>query len=215
MSLPTGWNTSVAYALTGAIVGDETVTTTIDGPATFEGATRTQVTATTNQLTSLGGVSSNLVTVTKGYYQAAAGSITRYGFLDATTMTTAGITGPTTENKLVYTPAVVELQYGLAAAQSYTSTEVAVVTPLKPTPMAPSTITTTTTVTYAGDEVITVLGKSYDTCKVTFSTNGQGVATAWLLAGKGVQVRFQLTSTDGTVTQLTEIKSGTYNGTPF
>jgi hypothetical protein len=215
MALPTGWSTAASYALTGAINGDETVTITIDGPATFEGATRTQIIQTTNQSVELGGVSSNMLTVTKGYYQAGSGDITRHGFLDATTTTTAGVTGPTTENKLVYTPAVVEQQYTLGLGKSYTSTEVVVVTPTKPTPMPPSTISTTTTVTHVADETITVLGKSYDTCKVEFNTSGQGVVTAWYLAGKGMQVKLQLQSTNGVVTQLTELKSGTYNGTPL
>jgi hypothetical protein len=215
MALPTGWNTSAAYALTGALNGDETVTTTIDGPAPFEGASRTQITATTTQNLLLGGISSNTVSVTKGYYQAASGVITRYGFASTGTSTTGGIAGPATASKQVYTPAIVEQMYTQALGKSYTQTEVVVLTVTAPTPMPPETITTTTTVTYLADETITVLGKTYDTCKVELKTGNEGLITAWILAGKGTQVKLQLQAADGSVIQLTELKSGTHNGTPL
>lgn len=216
MALPTGWNTTAAYAVSGAFNSDQTVSTTIDGPATFEGASRTQITSTTNQSIPLGvGTSSDTVSVSKAYYQAAAGAITRYGFATTSTTTTGGMTGPTSAAKQVYTPALAELMYTLALGQSFTQTEVVVFTVTAPTPKPPETITTTTTVTYVADETITVLGKTYDTCKVELKTDLQGLITAWILAGKGVQVKSLLQAPDGSVTQLTELKSGTYNGTPF
>ena len=215
MALPTGWNTSAVYVQTGVINGDETESSTIDGPATFERASRTQLTTTTNQSLLLGGISSNTVSVTKGYYQATAGVITRYGFATTSTTTVGGVAGPSNAVKQVYTPAIVEQMYTLALGKSYTQTEVVVTTTTAPTPMPPETITTTMTVTYVADETITVLGKTYDTCKAELRTDGQGVITAWLLAGKGTQVKLQLQSTDGSVTQLTELKSGTHNGAPL
>jgi hypothetical protein len=213
LTLPTGLTFSATYAVSGAITGEQMLTTTIDGPATFEGQSLTQVTTTTNQTGSTAGLDFTSTAVVKAYRKAAGGTVTEYGSLSTVNSSSGGVAAPEAASKLVYTPSFVEQIYTLALGQSFTQTVTAVVTVTAPTPQPPTTTTTTATTTYVADESINVLGKTYSTCKFEISNADGGVTTSWLLVGKGIGVKAQ--STSAGVTQLTELKSGTYNGAPL
>jgi hypothetical protein len=148
----------------------------------------------------------------KAYRQAVGADVTEYGSLSTVNSSSGGVSAPESSSKLVYTPSFVEQIYRLALGQSFTQTVTSVVTVTAPMPQPPTTTSTTSTTKYVADESITVLGKTYSTCKFEISDT-DGVTTTWLLVGKGVGVKTQ--STSGGSTLLIELKSGTYNGTPL
>jgi hypothetical protein len=215
LTLPTGLTTSANYVLSGILTGTETVNSSIDGPAVFEGQTRTQLTISSNQSVSIGGSMLDTTSVIKNYRQAAAGVVTDYGSLSTSDTSQGGTPVSSTASKLVYTPPIPEVTYQLALGQSVTQSATSVVTVTAPTPAPPPTTSTTTTTTkYAADETIVVRGRSYNTCRYEITdASATGVTTNWLLVGKGVPVKIQ--TTDGSGTLLLELSSGTYNGAPL
>jgi hypothetical protein len=216
LTLPTGLTMSAVYVLSGTLTGTENVSSSIDGPAVFEGQTRTQLTITSTQSVDTGGSTLDTASVIKDYRQAVAGVVTDYGTLTTSTTTQGGTPVASAASKLVYTPPITEVTYQLALGQSVTQSATSVVTITAPTPAPPpATSTTTTTTKYAADETIVVRGKSYDTCRYEITdSSATGVTTNWLLVGKGVSVKIQ--TTDGSTTPLLlELSSGTYNGAPL
>ncbi len=215
LTLPTGATRSAEYVISGILTGTQRVNSSIDGPAMFEGQTRTLLTITSNQSVPTGGSTLDTTSVIKSFQQAASGVVTDYGSLSTSDTSQGGVVVSSVASKLVYTPQIDEVTYQLALGQSVTQSATSVVTVTAPTPAPPPTSSTTTTTTkYAADETIVVRGRSYDTCRyeITDSSAG-GLTTNWLLVGKGVSVKIQ--TTDGSGTLLLELASGTYNGAPL
>lgn len=186
----------------------------IDGPASFEGQSLTQTTATTTLSLAIAGMASTTTAVNKSYQKSNAGAITTYGDLVTSTTTSAGLALPGSSSKIVFTPPFTDTSYTLALGQSVTQTQTTVTTVTAPTPGAPATATTTSTTKYAADETITVRGKSFNTCRYEQTDTDGGSTTTWYLVGKGVGVKGVSTAPGG-ATQTTELKSGTYNGSPL
>jgi len=54
---------------------------------------------------------------------------------------------------------------------------------------------------------VSVLGRSFETCRYTMVTSGDNeTTTTWILVGKGIPVRIESPG------QVVELKSGTYDG---
>jgi hypothetical protein len=204
----------LVYAYGTSATEELTVDTVIDGPASFEGQSLIQTTATTSLALATGGITGTTTGVSKSYQKASAGEITNYGELVTSTTTSAGLTVPGSASKIVFTPPFIDRSYTLALGQSVMQTQTTVTTVTAPTPGAPVTKTATDTTTYAADETITVRGRTYSTCRYERTDSDGGSTTTWYLVGKGVGVKGVSTAPGGAA-QTIELKSGTYNGSPL
>jgi hypothetical protein len=212
--LPTGLRVALVYAYGSSATEELAIDTVIDGPASFESQSLIQTTATTTLSLTIAGMASTTTAVSRSYQQSSAGVITNYGDLVTSTTISGGLALPGSATKIVFTPPFADRSYTLSLGQSVTQTQTTVTTVTAPTPGAPVTQTTTGTITYAADETITVRGKSYSTCRYEKTDDDGARTTTWYLVGKGVGVKLVSTAPGG-ATQTTELKSGTYNGSPL
>lgn len=217
--LTPGFTTTGVYDDGSAVTGDMTITETIDGPAVFEGQTRTQRTVTTST-TAAGNSSQRVQTLTRAYQQSSGGLVTQYGNTATFTQVDGGVSRPSGSSRVVITPPYVDKFYRLALGESTTVSVTAVVTSNPPPPQFSTTTTNTftETTTYVGNETVTVFGRSFNTCKYVRNTvpaNGapSTTSTGWRMLGKGVVVKLE--STSAGVTTLLQFKSGTLNGVPL
>lgn len=228
---PTGFRVNLVYSYTGPISGDQTVDSVVDGPATFEGQSATQVTSTTvgSNTVSAGGIVSTTTTTsrTRAYVQPGTlAPVRMIGTLNDTTAVTPGITipGPTgpitlpgttvnSASKSVFNPPSEDIEFTLAVGQSITKTTTDTTTITLPQPFGPTTTTSSATYLYEARESLSVLGRTFDTCRYRTTLANGSSYQAWFAVGKGVMVQTQTPTPAGQ--QLIQLKSGTYNGAPL
>ena len=217
---PAGFRLHLVYDLSGSATGEQVSDTLVDGTAAFEGQNATQTTTTSSNTISIPGFPTPNTTTAKvkSYTQPSTttpGLFKNLGVLaEATTasITFGGITvpGTTTSSKSVYTPPYENLEYTLQVGQSVTINSTQVITGIQPV-SAPLTSSYRQTYTFEAVETITVLGRSFNTCRYRISENGTDFSTSWAIVGKGVAAKVQ----SGTGSNLTvlQLKPGsTYNG---
>jgi hypothetical protein len=151
--------------------------------------------------------------VIKSYETGNGTFITSYGQVSTSTSTIPFVGTTDSAGKDVDNPPFEDRIYTLALGQSITQTETVVSTTTLPSPSGPTTNATVSTTRYAADETISVLGKSYATCRYeVFDISAPTeITTLWYIVGKGIPAKIG-TSADGLVFQL---KSGTYKGSPL
>ena len=222
-ALPTGFTTTLVYDYSGALTGEQTIVTTIDGPSTFEGLSAIKVTSTTTGTNAIEGLPFPVTTTTKveSFEQLGANGVTKT--LGALTEVATGaiqvgqvvvVPGRTTTSKTVYDPPRENLEFHLALGQSGTITSSLTTTGIAP-PAPPIAITLSETFTFEAKESVTVLAGTYETCRYrTHGDNATSYTTAWYVIGKGIPVKIVSTE-NGVVTGTQQLKSGSYNGTPL
>ena len=217
---PAGFRLHLVYDLSGSVTGEQVSDSVVDGSAAFEGQNATQTTTTSSSSISIPSLPTPTTTTSKikSYTQPStttSGLFKTLGVLAEATsgsITFGGITvpGTTTSSKSVYTPPYENLEYTLQVGQSITVTSTQVTTGIQPV-TAPLTSSYRQTHTFEAVETITVLGRSYNTCRYRVSDNGTDFVTSWAIVGKGVAAKTQ--SGTGSNITLLQLKPGsTYNG---
>ena len=218
MTLPTGFRTQLVYAYSGLITGEQTVDSVIEGPATFEGQPAIRSRSTSQGSNTSDGMTVTSTTDISSFVQIAGDGLhnTLGGIVKVTTETSIpGVPLPFTtesESKSTYWPPRRNAEYTLQVGQSISQTTAVTTTILSGfgagTTTGPDSITETHT--FVKKEQVSVLGRSFETCRYTMVTSGDNeTTTTWILVGKGIPVRIESPG------QLVELKSGTYNGAPL
>lgn len=196
-----GTRVDLTYQHIGESSGTVSHVWTINGARTFEGhaATETQIVMSGSLTTA--GTASTIDMETKGYAKRTGDAeVTNYGAEGVMRSSIAGF-NMTTTTKTVYNPLWVDRQYGLAVGQSLTQSSTATITStttgIPGVPATPNTTTTTTTQTtkFVGREQVTVPAKTFSACKfeTTFPDVPNSVTTTWVIDGKGIPVKTQIT----------------------
>lgn len=198
------------YVVTGPDIGTSTTTGTVSSGATFNGVSGlvSQV-QTINTTYTAPPLAVGTTTRQLSYHQAFEGNdIITYG--SESTGPIAGGTGNAT-TRVVFTPPVRDKRFTLSAGSSYTytTTVASTVTP----PGTTSTFDLFTTITYAGQESITVPAGTFMACKFQSNSGLSGV-TEWLIKGKGILARSVTPSPTGEVVMELQ-PSSRLNGAPI
>jgi hypothetical protein len=203
------------YAITGTITSNTVIDTdTVNNPPAAFNGSGSYSNATTN-LTNTNVISA--FGLTQSVTQAAKTTVftTLVGGLQALVgyaveQTSSGVT---IKSSTAYNPFAVSRIFTLAVGQELTDLQSGTTTTTLPTPSTNS-FSGTTRYKYVSRQNITVLGKSYDTCKYETQamtpTPGE-IVTDWFVVGKGVMVRQII---GGAAPSTTELKLGTINGAP-
>lgn len=197
--LASGTTYQLDYAVSGALTGTSRTTGSIGAATSFNGVSGlSPVTQTTvTNYTAPVAVNSS-VTLTS--YQALEGlDILRYG-----SVSTVSALGSTFETRIVNNPVERDKRYTLGVGGTY-----AILSNITTTVTPPGTSTatsTTTNVTYAGQESVTVPAGTFVTCKFQTNTGGP-TTTEWIIKGKGVLARSTSPSSSGEVILQLEASS--------
>lgn len=190
--------------------GEYTVTGRVDGSATFEGQSVIKVSST------IKGVERGQAVdvIDTAYEQIAENDLVRSVGNEAQ----ATFGGFNATLKTVFTPPTLNTEFTLAPGasltKSVTSTSTTVAAGLPPLP--PSTGTSTTTHTYEARETVSVLGRTYETCRYKSVTSGSDSSEySWYIVGRGLPAKSESRTAAGTVQHRAELKSATINGAPI
>jgi hypothetical protein len=223
MTLPTGYNRQMVYAMLNAsdVVGELVTDELFNGPVVFEGQTAIQFTtdSTINTLATTTTPASSTVGHELHYYKIQNnGLVVILGIDDVYTSSVGSIPSFTTQSKYVYSKEESAKYLTLKLGESIDTTTVGTRTKTTlPIGNAPSTTTTTpinfsTNYTYAARETLTVAGRSFDTCKYTVTGGEESqIIHMWVLIGNGSMLRHETILQNGDRIDL-QFKSGTYNG---
>ena len=218
LALTTGYRAHLVYDVSGTgATGEQTVDSEIVGPDTFESQSAIKITTLARSALTLLNVTTNSLARIDSFEQLAANGYVRTlgSVIEASdgTVVLPGMTDPTAFiSKLVLNPPTLNLEIGLALGQSVTVSTTNTTTILQPAGLPPSSHASTLTHTYEARETITVLGRSFNTCRYRETEAGVSeVTTTWYLLGKG-PVAVQIESRSGTDLQSLKLKSGTING---
>ena len=214
-NLPVGFRTRLVYDYTGTVTGEQTVESLVEGPDTFKGQAVTRMRSTTTGSNSSGGFTVSTTIEVQTYSTVVNGLLNTVGTRAKTTVGGVSIPGftlpPTiTETESTYTPALTNVEFTLQPGQSVTKTNSFTTAILagQGAGLPPTTVSLSDTQTFEARETITVLGRTWPTCRYRSVSSGEAT-TIWFLVGKGIPVRS--TSAGQTV----QLKSGTYNGAPL
>lgn len=132
------------------------------------------------------------------------------------TEATATVGGFLATTKSVFNPASVNTEFTLAVGGTLTKTDTMTSTVTAasiPFPLPPTTASTTSTYTYEARETISVLGRSWDTCRYRQTTQGSpGVTYSWFIFGRGFAAKVEHRNDAGTPEYRGELRSATING---
>ena len=200
-SLATGQRVSTRYVQGGTEFG---IDTQVDGAATFQGRDAVRITTTRRDAAGnavAGGVSRS--------YRAADASGASW-LLGTEAVDAAG----GTSSRTVFSPALTDSEFALAAGQSVTKVQTAAVTPLAGG--SASQVLQATTYSFEARERLDVQGRSYDTCRYRETPLGDGPVTLrWTIVGSGITARADQLDLQGQLLQRMELKSGSVNGAPL
>ncbi len=198
--------TSVTFA-PQASSGEYTTEGVVEGNVTFEGQSAIKV-SNRVQGTQEG---QTIDATSNAFEQVAENELTR----SLGSETVVSFAGMSLTSRTVNNPAVLNseftLQPGQSIDQTYSSTTTFINAPFE---LPPTTGSSTSRITYEARETISVLGRSYDTCryKSTFAGDANTNSYAWYIVGKGFPARIESRNSAGTVLGLNELKSATING---
>jgi hypothetical protein len=214
-NLPVGFRTRLVFDYTGTITGEQTVETVVEGADTFRGQPVTRSRSTTTGTNNAAGVPVSTTTETLTYSTVVNGLLNTVGSRSKVTIGGLSIGGftlpPTiTETESFYTPALTNVELTLQPGQSVTKTNsfTSTVVSGQGAGLPPTTVSLTETQTFEARETITVLGRTWQTCRYRSASSGEAT-TIWYIVGRGIPARS--TSAGQTV----QLKSGTYNGAPL
>lgn len=210
---------TVSTTGSAASSGQYTLDTLVAQHTPFAGSSAVQSTYTLSGTSTTAGVTTISTITGKDYAQEAAnGLILNLGDeVESDIRTPQGNLQSTT--RTVYAPAYLNSEFTLLPGQSLTRTVGARVTSSSiingvPTQATERDQSHTETVTFELRENVSVLGRSYDSCRYRETrANSSEVTTTWYLYGMGIPVRTQLVGSGNE--ELTELKSGSLNGAPL
>lgn len=214
-ALPTGFTTLLTFTYTGLITGEQTVETRVEGSASFEGQSAIKVLSTTTGTNTIAGQTITLNTSTSAYQQIQNGLANTLGAEIVVTnpsITVSGFTipGSVISSKTVYSPPLEDREFTIKAGESITINSKGTTSIVNPP--SSSAFNFNTIHTYVARETVAVGGRSFDACKYTVkdSSEASSNSTIWFMVGKGVPVKTEVITEEGT--QQILLKSGTYNG---
>lgn len=213
---PTGFRTHLVYDYSSSSSGngETTLDSVVDGPSTFEGKSAFKVTTNVVSAFNAPGFSITTTLLSTNFYQPVGnGLIQNLGGTSDSDSNIPGLpTGNRSSQSYVHTPPDVGVEFALQVGQSVTKTVNTTTTTILPAGTPVDNSSSTTTYTFEAKETISVLGRSFNTCRYRTTSPGvSGFGFSWYIVGKGVPAKF--TSTDGTETTSSQLKPGsTYNG---
>ena len=212
---PTGFRTHLVYDYsTTSGNGETTLDSVVNGPSTFEGQSAFKVTTNVVSAFNAPGFSTTTNLLSTDFYQPVGnGLIQNLGGTSESDSHIPGLpTGNRSSEKYVHTPPDVGVEFALQVGQSVTKTVNITTTTILPIGTPVNSSSSTTTYTFEAKETISVLGRSFNTCRYRItSAEVSGFSITWYIVGKGVPAKFTSTSADETAT--TQLKPGsTYNG---
>jgi hypothetical protein len=183
----------------------------VEGSATFEGQSAVKSRSRVRGTQFGTSVDTNVLS----YQQAAENDLIRSIGAESSGV----FSGFQATTKIVYNPASLNSEFTLSPGGSLTKTETMTSTISAtgvPFPLPPTTTSTTTTYTYEARETISVLGRSWDTCRYKMTTQGAPGATyTWHILGKGFAAKIEQRNDAGTPEYRSELRSATINGAPL
>ena len=219
--LAAGTRFNAVYVSSGATVGETTTEATVQGSGTFDGKTAVRVNGRSSTVSSIDGLSFSGTTNTDTWHQSGNGGLLLTLGLEGST-TSGGIVldgvtigGSTMALRTVFNPADSNLEFTLPLGQSLTKYSTSVST------IAGLTVTSISGVThtYEANEDITVLGKTYATCRyLQKDQDDLSTTRTWYIRGKGAAARtvISVNTPQGTTEVTTiDLKSGSINGQPL
>jgi hypothetical protein len=206
------------YAITGSATGTTRSNLTVSGGKTFNGQSglieffQDQTTTYTAPATL---ASAGTTPTQSRFYFTENGSVTSdFGGTVAASVSTLGIT-VTTNTNVTYSPARVDRRYTLAVGGSNTSSTSMTSTSTTNFGSVPATTTAlTTTVTYVGQESITIPAGTFTACKFSVTTSS-GTNTEWVGKGSGAPLQSTSKASDGTAIVLSLTAASRLNGAPL
>ncbi len=220
-TLATGFNVKLVYVESGVNSGEWSIDSTVIGPATFEGLSAIQVNSVFLSSNTVDGFAVTTTITNRAFHQPGSGGLVKT-FGNLTDSDTSGIVvggtpfpGTVSKTKSVYNPPIENIEFTLQPGQSLTKTITSTTTTLVPVGTPAENTTSSVVHAFEAKEMITVLGKSYNTCRyrVTSSPSDSVGFFSWLIVGKGIAAKTQVTIYGQT--HITELKSGSYNGQPL
>jgi len=216
-TLPTGFTSRLIYVYSGALTGEQTIETVINGPSQFEGPNGLEnaikVTSVTSGTNTFEGIPVSTSAKVESFEQVGTNGVTKTlgALVDLKTQMGEVVVSAAT-SKTVYNPPRENLEFHIAQGQTGTIVSTSTTTPIVP-PGSAIGSTVTDTFTFEAKESVTVLAGTYNTCRYrTNGANANSYTTAWYILGKGVAAKVVSTE-NGVVTSTQQLKSGsTYNG---
>ena len=205
------------YQVTGAATGTTSSQGQVTRVTTFEtysNATEQSATTTATytappELAQAGTTTTDI----KSYFQRNDLEFLQFGALSA------GVyMGQNVSTKIVNSPAEVDKRFTLNAGGSFVSTVTYTVTTTiqnSPVPIPPQSSTTTSTVTYLGQETVTVPAGTFTACKFqeVFTTAPNSPTFQWISVGSGVPVKYsELDAETLTITSYELLNTSRVNG---
>ena len=127
--------------------------------------------------------------------------------------TVLSLEGSSVTLRTVNTPPLLNTEFTLQLGQSFDETLTFTSTYINlPFPLPPTTNTSTSRITYEARESITVLGRTYNTCRYKSTAAGDDDIYEWYVFGNGFSVRSESRNKAGAVLSRTELRSGSING---
>lgn len=207
------------YAITGTATGSVRSSGTVAGGKSFNGQSgliehvQNQTTTYTAPATlAAAGTTQN---ESRFYFSENGSVVTEFGGTTATNLTVSGF-AISTDTTVTYNPAKVNRRFTLAAGASDTSTTM-VTTTTKTTLAAvpPTTFTETTTVTYVGQESVTVPAGTFTACKFSIKDKDGVENFEWYGKGNGAALKLTGKASDGTTVTLSLTGASRFNGQPL
>lgn len=178
----------------------------VDGSSTFEGQAAIKVTSRVRGVQL--GQSTDATVIS--FQQIADNDLSRMlGSESVVSFSGLSMTSRTVNNP-AYLNSEFTLQLGQSMDKTYTSTASFINSSFS---LPPTTTTSTSKITYEARENISVLGRSYDTCRYKTTTpDNTGVAYVWYVYGQGIPAQVESRTATGAVQYRTSLKSATING---
>ncbi len=188
--------------------GEYQVDTEVQGNAAFEGQSTIKARSKITGWQEGANVDSEVFS----FLQVAEGELTRT-IGSEVSMSFGGVAATT---HAVWTPPSLNTEFTLAKGSSLTKTETitsSMVVPGMPVQLPPTTATTKTTHVFMDTETVTVLGRSFETCRYQSTTEGTaGSTVTWYIMGRGIPARIESRDATGRVDYRAELKSAVING---
>lgn len=194
--LAAGTTYKLDYAVSGGLTGTSSTEGSIGAATTFNGnANVMPITQTVVTSYSAPAAQAGTVTVNMTSHQQLDGfDILSYGGTLSTT-----VMGVATNTTIIINPAARDKRYTLSAGGTYTLAQTLNMTITILGVPTQQTVSTSTLVTYVGQESVTVPAGTYTACKFTDTTDG-ATSTSWIVKGKGVMAKSVTPSDGGEVT---------------
>jgi hypothetical protein len=189
--------------------GEYSFVSTIDGAATFDGQSALKGTTQTTGFQSGQTVNATILS----YQRAAANDLVE----SLGSEVEANFAGVNLTLRAVFTPYLLNSEFTLQPGGTLNKTIGTTQTYINaPFPLPPTTGSSVSTITFEARETISVLGRSFETCRYKEIDSGSSTSSySWYIVGKGIPARNEARDAAGAVLERTELKSGTLNGSPL